>query len=228
MSGPPAESDPRLAQARERMVADQLRARGIADPRVLEVMGAVPRELFVADSERRHAYADEALPIDVGPDDQPALHGRPHDRAPGVTARRPDPRDRHRVRLPGGHPGGARVPRHDDRAPRRPRGDGARARLAELGFGDDVDVRVGDGSLGLPDEGPWDGIIVTAAAPDIPHALRDQLADGARLVIPVGSRDRQILTVVHAPRQRMDRAPGRCLRLRPARRGGRLGPLSDA
>jgi protein-L-isoaspartate(D-aspartate) O-methyltransferase len=59
-----------------------------------------------------------------------------------------------------------------------------------------VDRRVGDGSAGLPDVAPWDGIIVTAAAPSIPDALRDQLAVGARLVIPVGQLDRQELLVV--------------------------------
>ena len=55
---------------------------------------------------------------------------------------------------------------------------------------------VGDGSLGAPDGAPWDGIVVAAAAPAIPDALREQLADGGRLVIPVGPRDRQMLTVV--------------------------------
>jgi protein-L-isoaspartate(D-aspartate) O-methyltransferase len=74
--------------------------------------------------------------------------------------------------------------------------DAARRRLTELGYGDAVEIRVGDGSVGAPDGAPWDGIVVTAAAPSVPHALRDQLADGARLVVPVGPRDRQILTVV--------------------------------
>ena len=59
-----------------------------------------------------------------------------------------------------------------------------------------VDVRTADGSLGDPDGAPWDGIIVTAAAPAVPTELRSQLADGGRLVIPVGPRDRQILTLV--------------------------------
>ena len=66
MSGRPAEPDPRLIRARERMVADQLRARGIADERVLDVMGRIPRERFIGESERRHAYDDEALPIEAG------------------------------------------------------------------------------------------------------------------------------------------------------------------
>jgi protein-L-isoaspartate(D-aspartate) O-methyltransferase len=72
----------------------------------------------------------------------------------------------------------------------------ARARLGDLGLGDLVEIRVGDGSLGDPTGAPWDGIIVTAAAPSIPEALREQLAEGGHLVIPVGPRDRQFLMVV--------------------------------
>ena len=59
-----------------------------------------------------------------------------------------------------------------------------------------VEVRVGDGSVGAPEGAPWDGIIVTAAAPTLPEALRDQLAIGARLVIPVGPKFQQDLVVV--------------------------------
>ena len=75
--------------------------------------------------------------------------------------------------------------------------ESARARLAELGFGDQVDVRVGDGSLGDPIGAPWDGILVAAAAPAIPNPLREQLSpNGGRLVIPVGDRRRQDLLLV--------------------------------
>jgi protein-L-isoaspartate(D-aspartate) O-methyltransferase len=72
----------------------------------------------------------------------------------------------------------------------------ARARIAALDLPGAVEVREADGSLGDVDGAPWDGIIVTAAAPAVPSALRDQLADGGRLVIPVGPRDRQMLTIV--------------------------------
>ena len=65
-----------------------------------------------------------------------------------------------------------------------------------LGYADRVTVTAGDGSLGLPDGAPWDGILVAAAAPRIPEALRDQLGDGRRLVIPVGSRREQLLLIV--------------------------------
>jgi protein-L-isoaspartate(D-aspartate) O-methyltransferase len=74
--------------------------------------------------------------------------------------------------------------------------DVARERLATFDLAGTVDIRVTDGSLGDPGGAPYDGIIVTAAAPAIPTALREQLADGGRLVIPVGPRDHQILTLV--------------------------------
>ena len=207
MSGRPAEPDPRLARARDRMVDGQLRARGIADPRVLEAMGRVPRERFVGESERRLAYADEALPIESGQTiSQPFMVARMTELL--------EPRPGDRILEIGTGSGyqaailatlGCRVTtieRHDDLAAT------ARDRLEDLGFGDTVDIRVGDGSLGLPDEGPWDGIIVTAAAPNISRALCDQLADGARLVIPVGSRDRQMLTVVQRHGNEWTERPG--------------------
>ena len=72
----------------------------------------------------------------------------------------------------------------------------ARQRLAELGYGDAVEVRVGDGSAGVPDGAPWPRILVAAAAPRVPDALTVQLADGGRLVIPVGARWEQDLVLV--------------------------------
>ncbi len=102
---------------------------------------------------------------------------------------------------------GADVTTH--RAPRRTSPRLRASGWPSSGSASAVDVRVGDGSLGDPDGAPWDGIIVTAAAPAIPTALREQLADGGRLVIPVGPRDRQILTLVDAARRRVARAPGR-------------------
>jgi protein-L-isoaspartate(D-aspartate) O-methyltransferase len=72
----------------------------------------------------------------------------------------------------------------------------ARERLARLGYGDLVDIRVGDGSAGLPGGSPWPRILVAAAAPQVPAALTDQLADGGRLVIPVGRRYEQDLVLV--------------------------------
>ena len=177
------------------MVARQLRGRGIRDERVLAAMGAVPREDFVEDEDRSLAYADEALPIEAGQTiSQPfmvarmteLLEVRPGDRIleigtgsgyqAAVLARL-----------------GARVTSIERQAALVPT---ARARLRDLGLGDRVEIRVADGSLGDRAGAPWDGIIVTAAAPSIPDALREQLADGGRLVIPVGPRDRQVLMAV--------------------------------
>jgi protein-L-isoaspartate(D-aspartate) O-methyltransferase len=74
----------------------------------------------------------------------------------------------------------------------------ARARIEALAptLAGTVEIREADGSQGDPEGAPWDGIIVTAAAPSVPDALREQLRDGGRLVIPVGPRDRQLLTIV--------------------------------
>jgi protein-L-isoaspartate(D-aspartate) O-methyltransferase len=189
------------ADDRHRMVEEQLRARGIRDERVLEAMGTIPREAFVGSDERRHAYADAALPIE---------HGQTISQ-PWIVARMtellaPQPGDRI-LELGTGSGYQAAIlaylgavvtslERHGDLA------EEARARLATLAttlkepLAGRVEVRTTDGSLGDPAGAPYDGIIVTAAAPSIPIELRDQLADGGRLVIPVGPRDRQVLTLV--------------------------------
>lgn len=177
------------------MVEDQLRARGIRDERVLAAMAAVPRDRFVPDDLRSQAYRDDALPIE---------HGQTISQ-PWIVARMtellaPQPGDRIlELGTGSGYQAavlatlGAQVislERHEDLA------EAARERLAALDLGDRVEIRTADGSLGDPAGAPYDGIIVTAAAPTIPVELRDQLADGGRLVIPVGPRERQILTLV--------------------------------
>ena len=177
------------------MVADQLRGRGIADERVLQAMSAVPREAFVPDDALRAAYADEALPIGAG-----QTISQPYMVARMTELLDVEPGDRIlEVGTGSGYQAailawlGARVTTLERQATLIPE---ARARLEALGLADAVEIRLADGSLGDPAGAPWDGIIVTAAAPAIPAALREQLADGGRLVIPVGPRDRQILTVV--------------------------------
>jgi protein-L-isoaspartate(D-aspartate) O-methyltransferase len=192
----PASADARAQRERERMVATQLRARGISDERVLAALLAVPREQFVPEWQRDAAYADEALPIPAGQTiSQPYMVARMTELLEVVAG--------DRVLEIGTGSGyqaavlatlGCRVTtieRHPELAA------AARERLVRLGFGDSVEVRVGDGSLGAPDEAPWCGIVVTAAAPMVPTPLREQLdPDGGRLVVPVGSRDRQDLIVV--------------------------------
>ena len=184
------------AEARAAMVARQLRARGIADERVLLAMNQVPREEFVRRSDRDLAYADEALPIEAGQTiSQPYMVARMTE----LLA----PRAADRVLEIGTGSGyqaailallGATVltiERQPELAAL------ARERLARLGLGGAVEVRIGDGSVGDAAGAPWDGIIVTAAAPSIPGSLREQLSpDGGRLVIPVGDRRRQDLLLV--------------------------------
>jgi protein-L-isoaspartate(D-aspartate) O-methyltransferase len=178
------------------MVETQLRARGIADDRVLRAMASLPRERFVPEVERPIAYADEALPIPAGQTiSQPWIVARMTELlAPLAGDRVLD------VGTGSGYQAailallGAQVVSIE----RQPElAASARDRLADLGLGDQVEVRLGDGSLGDPTGAPWDGILVAAAAPAIPVSLRQQLSpDGGRLVIPVGDRRRQDLLLV--------------------------------
>jgi protein-L-isoaspartate(D-aspartate) O-methyltransferase len=176
------------------MVARQLERRGISDARVLDAMATVPREAFVPGVPPSLAYDDRALPIDAG-----QTISQPYMVARMTELLDVQPGDRIlEIGTGSGYQAavlawlGARVTtieRHADLS------EAARERLTALGV-EAVDVRVGDGSRGDPDGAPWDGIVVTAAAPSIPDELREQLATGARLVIPVGPRATQELVVV--------------------------------
>jgi protein-L-isoaspartate(D-aspartate) O-methyltransferase len=180
------------------MVERQLRRRGITDERVLEAMGRVPRELFVDESERRSAYDDAPLGIGYGQTiSQPYMVG--------LIAQNAAVRPGHRVLDVGSGSGyaaavfaelGAQV----DTIERIPElADRARAALAAAGY-PDVRVHVGDGSVGLADEAPYDAIAVAAAAPGLPEALYGQLVPGGRLVVPVGDADGQrLLVAVRSP-----------------------------
>jgi protein-L-isoaspartate(D-aspartate) O-methyltransferase len=194
------------------MVEKQLRARGIADERVLGAMASLPRERFVPEERRPIAYADEALPIPAGQTIS----------QPWIVARMTEllsPKAGDRILDIGTGSGyqaailallGARV-LSIERQPEL--AASARQRLAELGFGDQVEVRLGDGSLGDPAGAPWDGILVAAAAPAIPVSLREQLSpNGGRLVIPVGDRRRQdLLLVVRQGDTWLERNDGPCV-----------------
>ncbi len=182
-------------EAREAMVASQLRPRGVADERVLSVMADLPREIFVPGLGHRLAYTDNALPIPAGQTiSQPYIVARMTELLKTTEG--------DRVLEIGTGSGyqaavlaklGCTIVSYERQAELA---ESARSRLHGLGLDDRVEVRHADGSLGDPEGAPWDGIIVTAAAPVVQNALRDQLGDGARLVIPVGSRDRQELVVV--------------------------------
>jgi len=175
------------------MVDFQLKRRGLIHPRVLAAMASVPRHCFVPASQRAYAYEDRPLPIGEG-----QTISQPYMVAAMTVALDPEPN--HRVLEVGTGSGYqaavlaelgcdvVTIERHASLA------EGAQAALDRLGFGR-VRVVVGDGSLGFPNRQPFDGIIVTAAAPAVPQVLRDQLADGGRLVIPVGGAALQELVV---------------------------------
>ena len=179
---------------RRRMVSEQLRGRGITDERVLAVVGEVPRHLFVADKEKRFAYSDSPIRIDCGQTvSQPymvALMTQQLEVGPGDRVLEIGTGSGYQTALLASL--GARVYTIERHAVLT---DQARQRLSELGH-KNVSYRIGDGSLGWPDEMPFDGILVTAGAPVVPDSLRDQLADGGRLVIPVGSRSIQTLVII--------------------------------
>ena len=176
------------------MVERQLRRRDIVDEGVLSALERIPREAFVGKRERRRAYEDAALPIGCGQTiSQPYMVARICE-ALGV-------RPGHRILDVGTGSGyqaavlaelGAEVvtiERIADLA------EQARANLAEAGY-PQVEVVVGDGTLGLPDRAPFHGIAVAAAAPELPHTLYEQLRQGGRLVVPIGHQRAQRLEVI--------------------------------
>lgn len=183
---------------RQQMVETQLVARGIADRRVLAVLRRLPRHLFVHPDLAAQAYDDAPLPIPGG-----QTISQPYIVAFMTEALRL--RGTERVLEIGTGSGYqtavlCALAAHVCTLEFLPRlAAVARERLAQLGA-TNVELRVGDGSQGLPALAPFDAIVVTAAAPAIPGPLRAQLApDGGRLVIPVGTREKQDLLRVTCP-----------------------------
>ena len=181
-------------QARREMVELQLRARDIVDENVLRAMERVPRELFVPERERRRAYEDAALPIGHGQTiSQPYMVARICE----ALAVRPGQRVLD-VGTGSGYQAavlaelGAEVVTIE-RIPEL--AEQARSNLAAAGY-ERVQVVVGDGTLGVPERAPFDGIAVAAAAPGLPETLYEQLRPGGRLVVPVGGQRAQRLEVV--------------------------------
>ena len=174
------------AQRRKRMVDDQLRRRGIFDAGVLQAMSTVPRECFVPQSYRHEAYEDWPLPIGYG-----QTISQPFTVAFMAQA----------LQLVGGEKvleigtgsgyaaailaGVAREVHTVERIPEL--AEKARQRLAHLGF-QNIHVHTSDGTLGWVDQSPYEAIVVTAGANQLPSGLVDQLADGGRLVIPIGKQ----------------------------------------
>ena len=184
---------PTFAEARARMVEKQLAARSISDPRVLEAMGEIPRHLFVRKELWHLAYKDRPLPIGHNQTiSQPYMVGF-------MTQALQLPEAGPTIVLEIGTGSGYQaailsrlatrvysIERIEALARR------ARSTLAELGL-DNVEIKVGDGGYGWPEHAPYDGIIATAAAPEIPAPLMVQLKEGACLVAPVGPRGQQEL-----------------------------------
>lgn len=166
------------------MVQTQLAARGIQDPAVLEAMDEVPREAFVPADQKHLAYIDSPLPIGEG-----QTISQPYIVALMTAALELSPEDR--VLEIGTGSGYAAavlsriaaevftVERHKELA------YAAEAIFQELGY-DNIHIHLGNGSLGWPEYAPYEAVVVTAGGPAVPDPLLDQLAEGGRLVIPVG------------------------------------------
>jgi protein-L-isoaspartate(D-aspartate) O-methyltransferase len=192
--GLPTEAQPSPEIMSEGWIDDQLVARGIQDRRVLDAMQRVPRHVFVDPQTQGFAYADRALPIGDGQTiSQPymvaamtellKLHGDERVLDVGTGS---------------GYQAAilAELAREVITIERRPElAESARQRLSSLGYRN-VRVVVGDGSIGFAESAPYGGVLVAAASPRVPASLMDQLADGGRLVIPVGPPDHQRLTIV--------------------------------
>jgi protein-L-isoaspartate(D-aspartate) O-methyltransferase len=180
-----------FARRRQSMVEDQIAGRGIRDLGVLAAMARVPREAFVNAGFEASAYEDGPLPIG-----ESQTISQPYIVALMVEAAGLAPGDRVlEVGTGSGYAAAVMaeiagrvftVERHGAL------GEAARARLARLGYAN-VEVRTGDGSIGWPECAPFDAILVAAGGPAPPQALKDQLAAGGRLVIPVGSESEQRL-----------------------------------
>lgn len=179
---------------RESMVENQIIARGVRDRRVIEALRSIPRHLFVPASTIERAYSDTPLPIGEG-----QTISQPYMVAWMIELLRLQGDEKVlEVGTGSGYQAAilAKLCREVYTIERiKSLAETARERLDKLGI-KNVHIIVGDGSTGLPEYAPYDGIIVAAGTPRIPPALLEQLAEGGRLVIPVGSSTLQMLTVL--------------------------------
>ena len=191
--------------ARTRMVEEQLVHRGVTDERVLTAMRRVPRHLFVEGPLRDRAHGDHPLPIG-----EEQTISQPY--IVGFMTQLLELRGQEKVLEVGTGSGYqtavlAELARRVCTIERLPRlAERARALLEQLGY-DNVWVRVGSGTLGWPDEAPFDRILVTAGGPSIPPPLFQQLGEGGRMVVPVGDVANQTLTVVEKVHGEMKTRP---------------------
>jgi protein-L-isoaspartate(D-aspartate) O-methyltransferase len=181
------------AEERFRMVERQIEARGVRDPRILTAMREIPRHHFIPPPYDRGAYDDCPLPIGNG-----QTISQPYIVALMTELLRPKP-EGNLLEIGGGSGYQAAVlaalAKHVTTIERIPAvADLAKRNLAALDICN-VDIIVGDGTLGYPSSAPYDGILITAATPKIPVPLIEQLAEGGRLVAPLGGREVQELVV---------------------------------
>ena len=183
---------PDFEESRQQMVRRQLAARGIGDDRVLAVMREVPRHRFVPPDLIDSAYHDNPLPIGLG-----QTISQPYIVAFMTEMLRLTPQSKVlEIGTGSGYQTAilSRLAGHVFTVEVvAALAEHSRSLLNELGYSDNVDFHVGDGSAGWPEYAPFDGIIVTAAAPSIPVPLSEQLAEGGSLVIPVGPAGYQSL-----------------------------------
>jgi len=193
----PPEAPTGFEAQREAMVTETIAARNVQDKRVLAAMRKVPRHEFVPESVRRHAYEDRALPIgygqavsqpflvalmaevaEIGPDERVLEIGTGSGYGAAVLAELA--RDVYTIEIV------------------EPLAEQATATLARLGYGN-VHVRAGDGYRGWPEAAPFDAIIVTAAPPEVPEPLKQQLQVGGILVCPVGTHRQYLRVLTRTP-----------------------------
>jgi protein-L-isoaspartate(D-aspartate) O-methyltransferase len=193
-AGPRTSDNGELASARGEMVLHQLRERGIRDENVLAAMAKVPRHRFVDAALRSRAYGDHALPIGAGQTiSQPYMVA--------LMTEALQLKGGERVLEIGTGSGYQTAVLAEftqrlfsvERSPELARA--ASAVLRDLGYSN-VILKTADGTLGWPEHGPYDAVLVTAGAPEIPAPLLSQLAEGGRLVVPVGDRELQRLELV--------------------------------
>jgi len=196
--------------AQRRQLIDALRKCGIQDERLLTVIATTPREMFVDESRRNMAYADNALPIGMG-----QTISQPFMVALMTQALQLSGKERVlEIGTGSGYQSAilARLASHVYSIERHPQLAYTAAQHLEPLALQNISLYVGDGSLGWPETAPYDRILVTAAAPQIPMQLLHQLVTWGSLVIPVGSQQRQDLLVVHrAPWGPETRSLGSCV-----------------
>jgi len=177
--------------ARRKMVETQIAARGIRDQRVLQAMREIPRHLFLDEGMWEQAYQDHPLPIG-----EKQTISQPYIVALMTEALEPNPRDRVlEIGTGSGYQTAILASLCEwVYSVERIRSLALKARrvLDQLRLYN-VSIRIGDGTEGWSENAPYDGILVTAGAPEVPQPLKEQLAEGGRLVIPVGDRFSQTL-----------------------------------